>query len=351
MISAVERGRHLPGLEVLLTLSRVLHVSPGEVLERLELARSESIDSRELSLEELNEQASRSFWSGDPRRAVVFYDEALRRLANITGEAPEDIRREIAVTEIRRGGALRRVGATAAARAAIERAITLSDHDRETQAEAYLLLVAVLVQIGCLPLARDAANRGVELADGCRPQIQAYAWIEKGEVLAASGLYAEARDAFLHAKKWVIEIGDRRHEIKVEGNVGHCLRCMGQLKQARQRFVGAVDLARKNDDAASEALWLVELARLSRAEGRRDDAEGFAAAALRIAKPREQLLTCFRAEWLRHKLVRSHRPDDPDRHRVAYLKKLYVRLEEHRGIEEVQEFKSAYCSAGEGDPK
>ncbi len=348
MISAVERGRHLPGLEVLLTLSQVLHVSPGEVLERLELARSESIDSRELSLDDLNEQASQSFWSGDPRRAVRFYDEVLRRLAT---DCSEDARRQIAVTEIRRGGALRRVGATAAARAAIERAITLSDHDRETQAEAYLLLVAVLVQIGCLPLARDAADRGVALADGCRPQIQAYAWIEKGEVLAASGLYAEARDAFLNAKKWVLEIGDRRHEIKVEGNVGHCLRCMGQYKQARQRFVSAVELARKNDDAASEALWLVELARLSRVENRLDDAEGFAAAALRVAKPREQILTCFRAEWLRHELVRSSRPDDLDRHRVAYLKKLYVRLEEHRGIEEVQEFKSTYCSAGEGDPK
>ena len=47
MISAVERGRHLPGLEVLLTLSQVLHISPNEVLERLELARVAAVDTAE----------------------------------------------------------------------------------------------------------------------------------------------------------------------------------------------------------------------------------------------------------------------------------------------------------------
>lgn len=344
MISAVERGLHLPGLEVLLTLSQVLHISPNEVLERLELARAASIDASDASLDELDRRASKSFWAGDHRGAVACYDAMLRKLEQDTaGDLRERILR-IARTELRRGAALRRCGATVAARGAVERAITLSDGVPRIQAEAYVVLVALLDKLGCGPLARDAADRAVELAGQTDdPRVKGWAWIEKGVVLFSCGRYAEARQAYLQARKWVREAKDRNHEIHVEGNIAGCLKELGRRRQARKRYLNAAALARRYGVPSLEAVWYVELGRMALDEGDTEEAENYGVAALRIAKPAEHLLTCFRAEWLRHLVRLRQRPEDPDRHRVAYLRRLYVRLEDHRGIEEIGEFKKVYC--------
>lgn len=344
MISAVERGLHLPGLEVLLTLSQALHVSPMEVLERLELSRSEPVETAGLSFDQIDDLAGKSFWAGDHRRAAAYYAAALRVLSGETSDDPEERRRRVATIEIRRGAALRRCGACTAARAAVERAISLTDEMPELQAQGYVVLAALLVQLGVLPLARDAADRAVALSEGGGLQVQGWAWIEKGEVLAATGQFVEARRAFLQARQRVRGAGDRNHEINVEGNIGWCLQGLGRYRQAHHRYVRAVELARKYKVRASEALWLVALGRLALLEDRLDQADAYGAAALEISRHKNNLLTCFRAEWLRHLVSRRQRPDDPDRHRVAYLKKLYARLEQHRGIDEIREFKQAYCS-------
>ena len=70
-------------------------------------------------------------------------------------------------------------------------------------------------------------------------------------------------------------------------------------------------------------------------------AEGSAQAALRVAKPREHHLTVFRAEWLRHLVARRRDPSRTDRHRLAYLRKLFLHLDQHEGISEIQDFKKA----------
>ena len=160
MISAVERGRHLPGIEVLLTLSQVLHVSPSEVLERLELARAEIIDTDGLSFEELNRQAKERFWKGDPRGAVVCYDAMLRLIRDGNPDNGQAATRELALVELKRGAALRRCGAPTAARSSIERSITLAEDLPDVQTQAYVVLVALLVQMGRLPLARMRPNAG-----------------------------------------------------------------------------------------------------------------------------------------------------------------------------------------------
>ena len=330
---------------MLLTLSQVLHISPSEVLERLELARGESIDASGMSYEELDRQASQSFWSGDPRRAVACYDSMLSRLEEDPPPDAEELLHRTATTELRRGAALRRCGASVAARGGIERAITLSDGIPEIQVQAYLVLTALLVQLGRLPLARDASERALQLADDLTDvKLQGWAWIEKGEVLAAFGKHAEARDAFLAARKCIKQVGDFHHAIKIEGNIGHCLHELGRFDQARRRYLNAIALSRRHKVPAAEALWLVELGRLALHERQPADADASALAALRIAKSLDDLLCCFRAEWLRHLVHHERRPGESDRHRMAYLKKLYVQLEEHRGIEEIQQFKRA-CHA------
>jgi tetratricopeptide (TPR) repeat protein len=339
MISAIELGRHLPGLEALLTLSQALHVSPAEVLERLELARVEPVETGGRTFDELDRLASECFWAGDVRRAAACYEAMLRLLCEEPPADAAERARRTALIELRRGAALRRCGATTAARAAIEQAITRSEGMPEIQAQAYLLLAALLVQLGRLPLARDATERAIALASPLDDvKLRGWCWIERGEVLAASGDPARAREAFLRARRDVRLARDFRHAIKVEGNLGHCLDALGRPAQARRRYLGAVALARRDQAPASEALWLVELGRLALAGSELDEADRWAAAALRRAKPNDDLLTCFRAEWLRHLVHTRRHPDDGDRHRLAYLKRLYVKLEDHGGVAEIREF-------------
>jgi tetratricopeptide (TPR) repeat protein len=347
MISAVECGRHLPGLEVLLTLTQALHISPAEVLERLELSRAD-VETAGLTEEQLEVEAGQRFWEGNFRQAVACWDALLRRLEAELQPDPAARDRRIATIEVRRGTALRRCGATAAARAAVERAITLADGDADTQARAYVVLATLLVQLGRLPLARDASRRAIELADESgETKVQGWAWIVQGEVLHGVGDYRDGYRAFLQARRFVKAAGDEKHEIQIEGNLGSCLYGLGRYGHARRRYQRAVSLARRQDVPASEALWLVELGRVAFKQGRLDEAYDRAGAALKIAKPREHWVTTFRSEWLRHLVNQRQEPSDPDRHRVAYLRRLFVRIEEHRGIEEVQEFKRIYCSSRE----
>ncbi len=88
-----------------------------------------------------------------------------------------------------------------------------------------------------------------------------------------------------------------------------------------------------------EASWLVELGKLAMRQDSVEEADSYAQAALRIAKPREHVVTIFRAEWLRHRAARKMTPEDPDRHRLAFLRKLFLHIDQHEGIEEVQQFK------------
>jgi tetratricopeptide (TPR) repeat protein len=116
---------------------------------------------------------------------------------------------------------------------------------------------------------------------------------------------------------------------------------LGRLKEARARFLAAIKLARKHEEPTSEAFWLVELGVVALAEGRLDDAECYGQAASRIAKSRKRLLTVFRAEWLLHLVLRRQDPAAPDRHRLTYLKKLWARLKNHRGLGPIREFERA----------
>jgi hypothetical protein len=40
-VGSIERGRHLPGLGALVSLTRVLHIDPLEILERVDLGHDE----------------------------------------------------------------------------------------------------------------------------------------------------------------------------------------------------------------------------------------------------------------------------------------------------------------------
>lgn len=338
MVSAIECGQCLPGLETFVALSCALHVNPMEVLERVDLAAKLPLDITELPPEELRSRAEDYFWAGDYRSALAAYDAMRDQLLLDPPQQHAELSRRHARIEINRAAALRRCCALSAARTAAERAIALADGIPELQAEAYVVLATVLVQSGLLPFAQDAAEHAVRLSIG--QPAHGLAWIVKGETFFALRRFEDARAAFSLARKLVRQARDRKHAINVEGNLGASLLGLGRRALARQRFARAVRLAKEHDVPAAEAFWLVELGRVLLEEGKLEEAEAHARAALRIAKPADQALTIFRAEWLRH-LVSRARGSAGDRHRLAYLRKLYVRVREHRGLSVIREYEAA----------
>jgi tetratricopeptide (TPR) repeat protein len=341
LISAIERGRSLPGLETLVSLSRVLNIEPMEVVERVDVGMSEPVDLSGLSTQEMLEFGRECLRSRRHREAITVFDSLAERLL---AEPPEGEREALAMrarVESNRALALRHCGALRAAQSSAQRAVELSRDDPEGLANAYMILASVLSFEGLHTLARDAARRAVELTRELGPARQCQAWNQYGSVLQLAGRPEEARQAFVRALGLAVRAQDLHHRIKVEGNIGTCLTDLGRKRQARARFAKAVRLARNCGDGAAEAFWLIELGRVAFDQGRLDEAEECGHAALGRIAPDGEPLTIFRAQWLLHRIVRVRDPRAPDRQRLAQLRRLWSRLEAHRGLDVVVEFEQA----------
>jgi len=350
-ISAIERGQNFPGMEAMLALSHVLYVDPKELIERARMSSAAPVDVTGISLDELDRRASRYFWAGDFRRALAVYDAMLERIVLEPLDDPRATAERVAGLEIRRATALKRAGALLSAIATAERAIALSSDFPRIHAEAYIILADLQCQRGHLPLAQDAASKAVRLAERLDPQVRGWAWMVNAHVLYLRKEHEAARQAFEEARRQAERAGDERHLTHIDGDIGLCWLAAGRADEARQWIERAVESARRQAQPALEASWLVELGKIALDQGSLGEAEDHAAGALRIAKSRENLLTMFRAEWLRHRILRTIRPTERDRHRLTRLRKLFLHLDQHEGIEEVQAFKEAVLRARPPEPR
>ena len=355
VISSIERGEHLPSFEALIALSRVLHFDPMEVLERAEHAATAPLDLTGHSLEDLRLQARDLALAGSYREALALYDAMLERLVLDPPQDDAELRRQQADIELRRSGALGRCGALLSAEAAAKRSVSLGQDFPEIQSFAYAILAKIQVQRGYLPLARDHAQRSVELARGSAPEVRGRALLELGEIHYVTGEFERATEVFLESRELLAEGGDSRHASHVEGNVGLCWAARKDLPKARAWFRRALELARKETLPILEARWLTELGKVALTEKKKDEADRYALAALAIARPREHWLTIFRAEWLRHRIathgVGKEDALKMDKPRLTRMRKLMVHLADHKGEPEIGEFETLVGGESASDTK
>lgn len=185
----------------------------------------------------------------------------------------------------------------------------------------------------------DAAERAVEVGASCDEAIQGLAWNARGRALWEADRYEDARNAFVRAREQATKAKDRDNLVHYEGNIGMCLLELGHPKQARTSVLRAVELAREVGRPALEAIWLVEMARVALAESNWDEAERGANAAIRIAQRGDHWLTIFRATMVKHRAARGRNPIDPDRHNIAYLKRLLGWVEGDASDRDIRDFR------------
>ncbi len=341
-VSAIERGQNFPGLEAMLALSNVLYLDPKEIIERARLAAVLPGDESELSDEELEARASEYFWAGSHKNALAIYDTLLERLAVRGSNLDESPRVRQAVLEIRRATALKRAGALHSALSAAERAIALAIDHPTIQAEAYIVLAGLQSQRGHEPLARDAADRAVALAASGGPTLLARATIVRGQVLHLAGDVAAAKAAFLEAREHAIAGDDLDHLTHIDGNIGVCSFELGGYAEARSWLDRAIQEARDRRQPSLEAGWLVTLGRVAFVENKLDEADRLARQALAIACNPVQIMTTFRAEWLRHRVDVRSGVKQPDAARIQRMRKLFIELKHHAGVDEIREFHESF---------
>ncbi len=337
-ISALEKGKHSPAATTILALAEVLRIDTMEVMDRLKLATARKPSGVAPSYEALDVQFKDLFGAGEFRQALTLLDEAAEQVGRARID-PRERNRRLATIDIRRATTLKRLGALLAARASAERALGRATDFPELRADAYIALAECQLRLGNLQLGIDSADRGVDAASGCVAAVIARAWDQQGRALAELGRHEDARQAYVRARDKATEADDPVHRIHCEGNIGARLLVLGKKGEARKRISEAVRLARALSRPALEAIWLVALGRVELAAGRLPAADRAADAALRMAQAGEQWLTVFRATMLKHALARRRNPRDPDRHRIAYLKKLYRWVEENVSDPDVREFR------------
>jgi transcriptional regulator with XRE-family HTH domain len=337
-ISALEKGKHSPSAVTILALTTVLHVDPMEIFDRLKMATPVPPEYRKLSVEQLDARFLELFGSGQFREALTTLDTIMSRLVESELDDPATKCRQMALAEVRRATTLRRLGALVAAKESAERATLLSTEHPALMAAAYQVLVAVHLRRGYLQLGLDAAERAVELAASGGAALMGQALVEKGRALLEARRFEDAYRVFTEARDRLLEAGDDVHVLTATGNMGVSLAHLGKRSEAESRIRSAVDLAQKLRRPDLEARWLLELGRVAYEGGHLEGAGRLANDALLIAQRGEYWQVAFGAAMLLHRLAKVADPKTPDRHRMAYLKKLRSWVDEDVSDADFREF-------------
>lgn len=350
MISSIERGKHLPGLEALLALTQALFLDLTEVAEIFHRAAPADVDLTGVTYDMAMQRARERFWAGAYRDAIAQF-KAARDLAMLDpiDDDPVEERRRRAKADIGVATGLRRLGVPSAARRLTEQVINDTDGLPREQAAGYLLLSALLRNEAKLRMADDAINRAAEICGDLDPLIYLQCVTNKGAVLFSREEYKAAYETFLTARRLAEEHGSSRHVVHNQINLGQALISMGKTKQARKKLQDAATLARQREMPAFEASALASLAEIEFDCEELDAAAQHARAALEISRLNRHDLTHFAAEWILHSIAIRRHPKRTDGRRLARLRQLYGRLRHLQCVRVLDQYRDQYRAERSGE--
>ncbi len=347
-ICDIERGCNLPGIESLVSLCNVLQLDLRELVDRIVSPMQLAGDVAQSSIPELKRRVSLLYWNGQYRAMAAVCSVLLARIEAEPLSEPKDQQRLCVRIELSRSAALRRTGRFQAAEVAVRRSLHFAAGNIDFQADCLLSLARLHTDQAIYPLAQAESDLAIRLAErGGSLRILAFAWAARAQYLHATLRLEEAAEANRRSRDYAIQVGDERLQAGAEGSLGSCLLDLGHPSAAFKRCAGAVELARKGGDRNGEATWQIETGFVALSLETPDEAERRAAAGLRIARNCDNLTTVFRGIWLQHRISRRRNSLKPDRHRIAYLKRLYPRVAGHKNVDVIREFRREILGLGD----
>ena len=341
-ICDIERGCIMPGVESLVSLCEALQLDPREALERVssstDLAGDLSI--AKMPFDELQRRNILLFRNGQYRASAAVCVAIVEQLEVDPSREPTERRRLCARFEVHRSVALKVSGNRRSAEAAARRALHFAAGAEDLQVEGLVVLAGLHGDEALRALAAAESEQAFRMAQAKgAPRQLGFAWCTRARTLFDSDRLEEAAEAFRRAIDCTIQTGDVCNQSKSEGSLGTCLLHLGHPSAARRRYVKALELAREGGDRGSTATWQIEIGRVGLQMEELDEAERRAAAGLRIARSNDNPLTVFRGIWLQHQIAQRRNSRDPDRHRVAYLKRLYPSVRHHNTTDVIRDFR------------
>jgi tetratricopeptide (TPR) repeat protein len=338
-----ERGRFIPSVPKLLTLSRVYGVPVESFVDRIDLCRYEalkpSVDSHEACREMGIEAAQR----GDLGRAFACFERALELLEREGGNIARRWASEIDIAIV-----LKRMGRHAAARETLERVLRQGGMPAALRVRSLDILAGVLREMGHLVLALLCAREANRLAiENGETRLAPHTWNTLGNVHFDMGDDVSALPCYEEAVRAFSAASETAGLTAAAANLGNCLARLGRREEAMGRLRQALELARRHDYRRHVADILGYMARLRYQEGRSAEARLLAHESNQIARRGDYFDTLFVNHFYLWRMAREEHRSAEEKILLKSLK--YFRSKIESSFPELREF-DLWMNARPGRP-
>lgn len=327
-----ERGRFVPSVQKLLTLSRVFGIPIQSFIDRIDLEQYDSLKPDLDSFEACRDLGIEEAQRGNLGRAYACFERALEVLERQGDDPGRRLTAEIDVAIV-----LKRMGKHGAARDTMERVLRRREMPAGLRVRALDILAGVQREMGNLALALLCSREAVRLARRHRERgLLPHAWNTLANVHYDLGDDAAALPCYEKALREFRRSGEKIGRIVATSNLGNCLLRLGRREEGLARLHEALDLARREDARRLTADILGYLARARFQAGEREEARRLAIESSQIARLGDYFDTLFVNHFYLWRIARAAGQDGEEK---IYLKSLkYFRTKLESSFPEVEEF-------------
>lgn len=327
-----ERGRFVPSVQKLLTLSRVFGIPIQSFIDRIDLEQYESLKPDLDSFEACRDLGIEEAQRGNLGRAFACFERALEVLER---RAPDPQRRTAAEIDI--AIVLKRMGKHGAAREALERVLRRREMPPAQRVRALDILAGVQRELGNLNLALLCAREANRLAHAFRERgLRPHTWNTLGNIYYDLGDDVSAGPCYEKALRDFRRAGEPVGLIVATSNYGNCLVRLGRREEGLARLGEALELARREEYKRLVADILGYMARVHFQAGEFELARRLAHESNQIARHGDYFDTLFANHFYLWRIARAEGKAGDEK---IYLKSLkYFRTKIESSFPELEEF-------------
>ncbi len=327
-----ERGRFVPSVQKLLTLSKVFGIPLQSFVDRIDLEQYDALKPDLDSFEACRDLGIEEAQRGNLGRAFACFERALELLERQSGAPLPRLTAEIDLAIV-----LKRMGKHSAARDSLERVLRRREMPPALRVRALDILAGVHRELGNLTLALVFAGEAERAARTCgEPRLRPHTCNTLANIYYDLGDDASAAPRYERAMREFRRAGETTGLLVAASNLGNCLLRLGRREEGLARLEEALETARREDAKRLTADILGYMARAHFQAGDFVSARRQALDSIEIARRGDYFDTLFCDHFY---LWRMARAEGKERDEGIYLRSLkYFRTKLESTLPELEEF-------------